>query len=465
MAEAGSNRLAERLADYAVAERTAVLPADVLHQARRAVMDWYAAAHIGRGMEPSVAAERAFADECDCGAARLVSGRRATIRAAAFLNGVAAHAAEVDDIFRDAVFHPGSPAIAAALAVGGARGCSGALLLRAVVVAYEISTRIASAVFDGHYRFWHPTGTIGAIGATAAAATMLRLDAPRFVQALSTALSLTAGLQQAFRAASMTKPLHAGHAAETGAASVLLAESGVTGGIGMLDGPGGFGAAMARDANGAGPDWRIAEAGLGRDYNIRRITIKNHCCCGQAFVPIDGALHLRAAHGIRPEAIRAVRIATYEAALRVAGGSDTGTAEAARFSIPYTVAHALSHGSVRIAAFEPAARAEAAVLDLMHRTTLTVDPAYTARFPATRCARVEIELADGLVLAREQTSCKGTPEDPLSDAELAAKFRELAAPALGATAAEALLDRLWHIDDLDSIADLHSARDPIRAIT
>lgn len=443
MADRASFPVMDRLATYAVAERCSRLPEDVIHQSKRAVVDWCAAAYAGIALPQTVASERALADELDCGGARLLTGRRATIRATAFISGVASHAAEVDDVYRDAVFHPGSPTISAALAIARAYGCSGDSFLRAVVVGYEISTRIARTVFAGHYRYWHPTGTIGCMGAAAAAATLLNLDREQFVHALSTATSLASGLQQAFRSASMTKPLHAAHAAEIGAMSALTALHGMTGGAGMLDGAAGFGAAMASN-----PDWEEATRGLGADYNIKRVTFKNHCCCGQAFVPIDGALFLRSAHVFTPELIDNIRITTYRAAADVAGGFDISTPERSRFSIPYTVAHALVHGSVRLDAFDEPARTESVVRGLMSKTQICIDDRYTALFPEARYALIEIGLANGRVLRREQTTCKGTPEDPLSDSELSDKFMELTAPSLGQSAGRDLLADLWKLDSL-----------------
>src|SRR5439155_7945637 len=100
--------------------------------------------------------------ELDRGGATLFpSGRRAPARTAALLNGTAAHVVEFDDIFRDAIYHPGAPVVAAALAAAQEAGASGEQLIRAVVVGYEISTRIAVALTPAHYKYWHTTGTVG----------------------------------------------------------------------------------------------------------------------------------------------------------------------------------------------------------------------------------------------------------------------------------------------------------------
>lgn len=141
---------------------------------------------------------------------------------AAWINGSISHTVEFDDIFRDAVYHPGCPTIAAALAVAEDRGSSGADLLRAITIGYEISTRIGVAVQPSHYRFFHTTGTVGCFGSAAATAALLDGANPDVMRhTLATAASFASGLQQAFRSDAMTKALHAGHAAWVGVTAGL----------------------------------------------------------------------------------------------------------------------------------------------------------------------------------------------------------------------------------------------------
>jgi 2-methylcitrate dehydratase PrpD len=430
-----------RLADYALAERTSHLSPEVVHHAKRALVDWYAALIAGSVHAPTRALVAALADEIGHGSATLASGQRATVRGAALINGTASHAAEVDDVFRDAVYHPGAPTISAALALAEANRVSGETFLRGVVVGYEIGTRIGATILKEHYRFWHTTGTVGCLGAASAAATVLGLDRGQFIHALATATSFASGLQQAFRSDSMTKPLHAGHAAEVGVTSALAARSGLTGAEDILEGRAGFGAAMAGN-----PDWRGVLKGLGETYNITQMTVKNHCCVGQAFATIDAVLALRTQHRFRVADIESVEIRTYQTALDVAGAYEASTPAEARFSIPYVVARALVHGSVRLNAFEEDALPDAEVRGLMTRVRLAPEPRFDALFPTQRCASARIALADGRVLHHEQTTRKGDPDAPLTDDELSEKYFELTTPVIGRTAAENVLKKLWSID-------------------
>ena len=436
----------ERFAEFGAGLRALPMPADVMHHCKRAVIDWHASVLPGAKAEPALLLEKALGDELDRGPSRLALGRRASPRAAALINGTAAHSMEVDDIYREAIYHPGAPTIAAALAAAEAMGASGDAFLKAVIAGYEISTRIGAAMGRAHYRFWHMTGTAGTFGAAAAAASVYGLDAKRYAHALATAATFAAGLQQAFRMDSMSKPLHAGRAAESGLLAAMAAREGVIGSLDVLEGDAGFGRAMSGN-----PDWEKALATLGREFHIASMTFKNHACCGHTFAAIDGALALQRKLGVAARDIAKVRVETYGEAMHVAGNADPKTPAEARFSLVYVVATALTHGSVRLAAFEPGRIADPLTRDLMHRVELKIDPKIDAAFPNTRAALVTMETKDGRREQMTQPTRRGDPDSPLTDKELEEKFFELAEPVIGRPKAMALLERLWQLDARPSI--------------
>jgi len=441
--------IAQIFAKFGAELRPQDLTPDVIHHAKRAVIDWYAAWLPGSIEPPATLLEIALSDDLDRGTARLAQGRFSTPRTAALINATAAHTVEVDDIYREAIYHPGAPTIAAALAIGQAQGASGLAFLTAVVAGYEISTRIGAAMGREHYRFWHNTGTVGTFGAAAAASNLLRLDTIPYTHALCTGATFAAGLQQAFRMDSMSKPLHAGHAAQAGLLAAQSAAAGVTGSLDVIDGEAGFGKAM-----GPGPEWEKSTLTLGTVFHISSMTFKNHACCGHTFAPIDGALALKKQMDIQPHDIHRIHIATYRPALEVAGNFEPVTAAQARFSIPYVVATALLYGSVRLAAFSSERLADLAIRDLMTRIELSVDPALDAAFPGQRATHVRIELNDGRTGAFYQPTRKGDPEAPLTDDDLSNKFMELVTPVLGLSPTTSLLKKLWHLEDCINVASL-----------
>jgi len=444
--------LTQQLADYAVKEQKSRLSDHVLHHAKRAVIDWYAALLPGSLVAPATVLEQALADDLDRGDARLATGRRATLRTAALINGAASHSVEFDDIYRDAGYHPGSPVISAALAAAQSTGASGETFLRGVIVGYETSTRIGEAVMPSHYKYWHTTGTVGAFGAAAAVATVLGCNRDQIAHALGTVGSFASGLQQAFRSQCMTKPLHGGHAAEVGALAAMGAAKGLTGALDMLEGEVGFGAAMS-----VNPDWTKAVKDLGVDYHITRVTFKNHGCCGHTFAPIDGVLHLQKTHGFTWRDVKRVKVATYKAGTDITNNPDPEGEYQAKFSLQYVIAHALVHGSVRLVAFAPERLLDPNVRAVLAKVEVTADPILSKGYPNQRAAQIEVELNDGKIHQHFQPFRKGDPEMPLTDDEVNDKFLELAMPVIGDPAARELLAALWQLEKRpDAVFDFTS---------
>ena len=334
--------------------------------------------------------------------------------------------------------------ICAALAAAQARGADGEALLRAMVVGYEVSTRIGVAVQPSHYKYWHTTGTIGTFGAAAAVATVLKLDAEQTAHALANAGTFAAALQQAFRSDAMSKPLHAGHAADAGAMAALGAAQGVTGALDVLEGAAGFGAAMS-----TGADWSRATDGLGTRYNITAMTSKNHGCCGHSFAAIDAALALQAEHAHPARADRARhrrRLPRHRRGHR---------AKVRRHAVRGPVLHALHRchrpgarqrapGRVRARAPAPIRQVQA----LMQRVDVVLDPRCEADFPGRRSGSGR-NRDEGRTAAAAATSrtARAIPRTPLTDAELTEKFFELAdARHRPRRRANACSPRLWALD-------------------
>lgn len=406
-------------------------PADALAAARLCLLDWYGAAITGAGEAPAQILRTALPSG---GSARLIAdGMPACPRTAALINGTASHTVEVDDIYRPGLYHPGVVTIPAALALAEAEGVDGGALLTAIATGYEVGNRIAAAVNPAHYAHWHTTGTVGHFGAAAAAARVLGLDGDRAAHALSTAATMAAGLRHAFSSDGMAKPLHAGRAAEAGVLAALAARGGLTGVPDMLEGDRGFGAAMS-----GAIDWTAALADLGADWSISRTTPKAHACCGHCFAPLDAIRHLIDRHQLAPDAITAIEIDTYRAALDICGNPAPASAAEGRFSLPWCAAVMAEKGAVTPEAFSTAALASATTRALAAKVRLRLDEGAEDRFPNARSATVRM-FVRGQVFEHHRPTRKGDPDDPLSAAELEAKFHSLADPVIGKSAASELV--------------------------
>ncbi|MEM9063728.1 MAG: MmgE/PrpD family protein [Pseudomonadota bacterium] len=409
------------------------------------LLDWMGAAIAGSQEAPATMLRRAFPGD---GPARLVpDGEGRDPRTAALINATASHIVEVDDIYRSGLYHPGVVTIPAALALCEAEGRSGTDLLRAIIAGYEVSNRIARAVNPAHYEYWHTTATVGHFGAAAAACSALGLDAGKTAHALATATTFAAGLRHAFSSDAMSKPLHAGRAAEGGVAAALMAREGVTGVADMLEGPRGFGMALARDV-----DWDGPMADLGTHWTICETTPKAYACCGHNFAALDAIGELMQEHDLDSSGIAEIRIASYRAALEICGNPDPRSAAEGRFSLPWCAAVMASQGSVTPDAFTPDALADPVLHALAARVVLELDEEAEARFPNARSATVTITLTDGREFERYRPTRKGDPDDPMSADDLRKKFLALTRPVLGETPSEALADHLFTIE---RIANLH----------
>lgn len=436
------------LGEFASATMQQRLDPDLCHHAKRALIDFCACAIAGWNEEPMPLLRAALAHEMDPAvpqASKTLMGEACSPRTAALLQGTAAHLVEFDDIFKDAIYHPGAPTIGAALALATMQHSKGIDLLRAVIAGYEISTRIGVVMGRAHYRYWHNTGTIGSFGAAVAASALLKAKPTQIQHALAVVASFAAGLQQAFRMDSHSKPLHAGRAAEAGVLAGLGASKGLIGSLDVLDGDAGFGVAMSSAA-----DWSKATEALGSRWHIASMTFKNHGCCGHTFAAIDGALilqqRLQLSRNNILEDIQSIEVASYAEALAVANIAQPRTAAEAKFSMRYVVAHALLYGAVRLDAVSASRLEDPAIRELMKRIDVREDAAISAAFPKQRAASVTINLRDGTRETHFQPTRIGDPDAPLSDAALSDKFLELSSAQLGETGASAALERLWHIE-------------------
>src|SRR5919204_571687 len=241
-----------RLAEFVVKTSLRDCPDAVLAQTRRAVLDTIGVMLAGAA-EPVAQSVRAVGRlEGGVGLCTVLgTSMRTSPGWAALANGAAGHAHDFDDTNFALMGHPSVPLFAAALAAAEAETADGAALALAYVIGFEIDAALGIAVNPAHYtRGWHATSTIGTLGCAAAAARLLGLDVTQTRHALGIAASLASGLKENF--GSMTKPYHAGHAAQSGVWAALLAREGLTASDTALEGHQGFvaafGGASAPDA-------------------------------------------------------------------------------------------------------------------------------------------------------------------------------------------------------------------------
>ena len=418
---------------------------DMMHHARRALLDWQGALIAGSDSLAAQKLRSSYKEELGFGQCSVAgTTQTAFTRAAAFINGSISHIAEFDDIYRDGAYHPAAPTISGVFALAQSRQASLNELLRAIIIGYEVSTRISRVIQPSHYQYFHTTGTAGVFGSAAACAYLLKLDATQSCAALATAGTFASGLQQAFRSDSMTKPMHAGHAAEVGLHAALAAEEGMSGTPDLLEGEAGFGAALTKN-----PRWDELFENIGHAWSITAMTFKNHGCCGHNFPSIDAVSNILQQHSIVPEQIKQIQVGAYRATNDVCCYVHPQSSFEAKFSLTYTVAARIILGRVREKAFLEEALHNPRIYALENKIHLFEDSECTSHFPVRRSARVSIEMQDGTVYSHYQKTRHGDPDEPLSDEELMDKFIELSEPRISMNHAVQLAKLILETDTED----------------
>jgi 2-methylcitrate dehydratase PrpD len=432
--------LTRDFAAFLAAARFADLPTSVVDDAHRAILDWLGSALAGSLERPARSAQRAVASLGASGQATVFNAPRSSALGAALANGVASHILELDDVHKGSTLHAAAPVIPAALAVAERERASGEDFLLAVVLGYEAALRIGEAVNPSHYRFWHPTGTVATFGAATAAASLLKLDPSKTLDALGSAGTQASGLWEFNADGAMSKHLHPGKAAFNGVLSADLARDGFTGATRILEGERGFFRATA-----ASYDTSKVTDGLGTRWKVSENAYKIWSCCGHTHTAVDIAVDLRAKRGWSGRQpvndIASIEIDTYKAGHDIVKQMNPSSPYQGKFSLAYVVAAALLTGGATLEVFAddnfgPDGVRNADIATLLGRTRVTVADDLTAKYPESWASRVRVKLNDGTVLSGAADHALGNPENSVPTDRLEDKFHSLVGPRLGTHVAE-----------------------------
>ena len=456
--------LTDDLSHFVTTVRLADVPDAVLDAAKRSIMDGLGLAVAGSRTAAAHLA-RAEVESYGCGVAEataLGTRLRLPTRFAAFLNGLAIHADDYDDtqlaVLPDRVYglltHPTAPVLPAALAIAEQRGASGADLVLAYLAGVEVETKIAEAMAPRHYDDgFHSTGTAGAIGAAAAAARMLGLDAAGVAVSLGIGASLAAGLRENF--GTMTKPLHAGRAAESGVLAARLAQRGFTAAHDVLEARrgffnaagGGYDATMI--AGRAGNPWTFAEPG---------VSIKPHPSGSLTHPAMAALAELIAAHDIAPERVIRVTVGTNRHMPNALIHHRPKDELAAKFSMEFCMAILLLRRRAGLAEFTDAVVTSREAQAMLGRVEFGVDPEAEAAGYNTMTSIVRVHLDDGRTLEARAAFGLGSPQRPMDSERLLAKFLECTeAGGISETAAREAAERVAQLETQTSLEPVVTA--------
>jgi 2-methylcitrate dehydratase PrpD len=431
------------LAGFISMARDRALPPEVALATHRGFANWMACALGAVGDHDATAALRVAVALGNAPQASII-GRpdRLDVVNAALVNGIAANVLDYDDMHVPTLIHPTGAVVAAALALGESRKVSGTVLQAAVATGIEVECRLGRALFPKHYDTgWHSTATLGTLGAAAAGAVVLGLDAARTAHALGMAATQAGGLRAMLP--NPCKSFNIGKAAAAGVLSVLFAEAGFDSEPRVLEARFGL-----FDVFGWPEDLAAITRDLGTRWLTPEVSLKPYPCGVVIHPVIDACLELAQKHDLAPAQLRAVTIAVHPRTIELAGRQHPDSAITGRFSFFHAAALAFVKRSAGLSTFETADVNDPALAALRSRMTAVADPALQSHQ-----ARVRIELEDGRLLEHAVDHPSGSPAKPLNDAQLQAKFLELAARAASARG-QALLDDCLQLDRLQDVATL-----------
>ncbi|MDW9377151.1 MmgE/PrpD family protein [Sinorhizobium meliloti] len=441
----------DRLASFLSALSFEALPADVVEKTKVHIADTIGAALAGvRSAEARIARRAA----CATGSALIWgTGHRAAAREAALINGVAAHALELDD--SGGCDHSGAvviPAVLAAVAEAK-QPVTGRELIASVVAGYETGRRVLEAAggYDSHNGLgWHSTGTCGTLAAAAAVARLSRFDDLATGDAITLATSFSSGLWAFIHDGSQAKKIHAGRAAEGGLLAARLAGDGLAGPSKVFDDVwGGFFRAFNKDV--CEPQ-KLCER-LGEDWKVRRAVLKPYASCRGAHSAIDALGDLLSETGRDAAEIDRIELRLSAMLMGMCGARESGAIAPTQMSLPYALAARCVFLTAGLQAYAADRRADPRLRAVMDRMLLAVDDGMQPLDEPL----VTLLFKDGARLSRMVPRATGSAERPMRPAAIRAKFGELA--AMGIETEQA--DRLWrmlaeleHLEDCRALESL-----------
>lgn len=431
------------LAQFAADTTAAQIPGAVLHQGKRCIINMLAVAlHATQDPALQMVLNVLHAEGAAKRASVLGAGLRTSLQNAAFANGLLAHLDDYDDTFFPTVLHPSAPTIPVALALAEHGRRSGRDFLAASLVGLEASCRVALAIQNmRHGAVWHMTGTAGVFGGAAAAGRLLGMDAAQMAVTLGLAGTQASGLRETF--GTMTKAFHPARAAQSGLLAALLVQQGFTSAGSILEGRHGFAAAFAPNDT----DFSAITGGLGEQWQVMNNAPKPYASAILSHPLVDAMLALRRRPGVAPERITGIHARVNPLAIKLESRPEPATGLEGRLSFQHAMAAALLDGACLPAQFTDARVHDPVVAGLRRRIEVEGD----AAIAQDQC-EVTLTLADGTVMSERVAQATGSPGNPVTDAQLDAKFLGLAGSVLPKARARRLLDTLWALEQVEDMA-------------
>ena len=453
------NSIAAQLTEKLCHVRFEDFSASTVHKAKLHILDTLGAALAGSVSAETLIAWRALGLQVDRGNAA-VWGMPFDLspRSASFINGVSAHALELDD--SGGCDHSGAVVVPAGFAILPQLNgpVSGHQLLTAILMGYEVGRRVLEAVggYEIHNNLgWHSTGTCGVFGAAAATGLLLGLDAPRLEQALGIACSFSGGTWAFIHNGSQTKKLHPGRAAEGGLTAALLAADDFTGPTAIFD-PDAWGS-FFKTFSPQQSDPALLVEGFGENWRLNRCSIKPYATCRGTHSAIDAIRQLRSAHHIEPCQIAAIEVGMSRFQFGMCGRKTIASRAQAQMSLPYAIAAELQFGKVGPTEIEPTAWTAPQIAEWLSRIAVHSDD----RMADEDEPVVTVATSGGHRHTATVPFPYGSPANPLPDDQLIAKFRDLSGTILPPQRLDEIVATILDLDNMADVRNLPALLKPV----
>jgi len=437
------------LSNYIAGATRKAPPREVISRAKIHLVDTMAAMISGSRQIPGQAAIRHVASLGGKPQAGVIGTRMVTsVLNAALANGMFGHADETDDTHPPSLTHPGTSVVPASLAIGERDALSGRAVLRAIILGYDICSRLLLSLRPMPFlRSGHHAGAFGqAFGAAASAGALLKLDARQVRFMLSYMGQQAAGMYTMFRDPEHIEKAYAmgGMPAHNGTAAALMVANGFTGVEDIFSGERDFFFTFAKDS-----DRNELVRGLGRDYEVMRASIKRWPVGGPIQGPLQVLSDLLAEHQFKAADVVELVARMPDTELEIVNNR-----EMPDISVQHLLALMLVDGGISFESAHSFARMkDRKVLNVRKRVKAVGDATLTDLQRRWRCV-MEVKLKDGRVLKHETMAARGSFENPLTREQEEEKALDLIVPVIGPRRSRALLDTLWNFERLDDVRAL-----------
>ena len=446
--------IAEQMSSWTVGLHYSHLPAEVAHLAKRMIIDTIGCAIGAYTSEPSKIARYLASTVTSTQPCTVIgSGQTTSPDLATFANGVMIRYLDYNDGYTSQESGHPSDSIAAVLSATEMAGLGGRRAITATVAAYEAFCRLGDAATLRYRGYDHVTN--GCVASVLGATRSLGLSEEQTHQALNLGIAPNIALGQTRGGVlSHWKGCAYANASRNAVFATLLAQQGLTGPAPIFEGEHGFFRAVTQE-----PYALEQFGGEGIPYKIAECSIKQFPLGQYSQTVVQAALEAREKMpAVVVEDIAEVNIRTLQKAIDIMAGDeekwDPKSRETADHSMPYTTAVALTYGLVHQSHFDEQYYRSPQLLDLTRRVKVAVSEEANQRAPEAMLCDVEVVTNSGERYSAEVPYHKGHYKNPMTDAEVEAKFRSLAQDFLSPAQTDTLLEKLWNLEQVEDIGEV-----------